>query len=232
MPNSRVYCISGRDTDIGKTIATGMIAKSFLNNGINTITQKIVQTGCIGISEDIVCHRQIMGVELYDVDKTGVTCPYVFSVPCSPHLAARLEQSTIDCKKISESTRQLLDTYEVVLLEGAGGLSVPLTRDLTFLDYLAEQRYPLILVTSSKLGSINHTLNGLELAQRRGIEIVGIIYNIHKDADPRIEDDSRNIFSLYLEKHGFKARVIDMHSIERYGEDFPAPDYYQLFFTK
>ena len=81
MAKSRVYCISGIDTDIGKTIVTGLLAGSCLQQGIRTITQKIVQTGCIGLSEDIIRHRELMGIELQPVDFTGLTCPYVLPVP-------------------------------------------------------------------------------------------------------------------------------------------------------
>ena len=90
MTLAKVYCVTGIDTDIGKTIATGLLARSFRNHGIKAITQKIVQTGCVGLSEDIIRHRQLMEIEPVPADHRGLTCPYVFPVPCSPHLAAEL----------------------------------------------------------------------------------------------------------------------------------------------
>ena len=90
-----VLFISGIDTDIGKTIATGLLAKALYQKGHKVITQKLVQTGCRDIAEDLITHRNIMGMPLQRIDKEGVTCPYVFSKPASPHLSSALELSLI-----------------------------------------------------------------------------------------------------------------------------------------
>jgi dethiobiotin synthetase len=216
MDKSRVYFVSGIDTDIGKTIVTGLLAGSCIKKGIQTITQKIVQTGCTGLSEDILRHRQIMGIDLQAADVSGLTCPYVFPVPCSPHLAAKLEKRTIDCNVIRRATTLLLQHFDLVFLEGAGGLLVPLNEEETLIDYVAEEKYPLILVSSSRLGSINHTLSALALARSRNIIVTAIIYNRFEDNDPRIEDDSREIFSKYMKKNGFAGPVIDLLPLNRY----------------
>ncbi len=229
MTPAKVYCVSGIDTDIGKTIATGLLARSFSENGIKTITQKIVQTGCVGISEDIIRHRQLMGIDLLPVDCRGLTCPYVFRVPCSPHLAARLEGRTIDSAILRSSTAELLSLYDVVFLEGAGGLAVPLTDDFTLLDYLEENKYHLILVTSSRLGSINHTLSALELARYRKIDVVAIIYNRLAETDPRIIEDSREVFVRYMTKHGFTGPVIDLLPLSFYQKTGEMPDFHKYF---
>lgn len=216
MAIAKLYCISGIDTDIGKTIATGLLARSLQEKGIRVITQKIVQTGCTGISDDIIRHRQIMGIELQPVDISGLTCPYVFEVPCSPHLAARLAKKTIDCAELRRATAALLEQFEVVLLEGAGGLLVPLNDEETFIDYLAAEHYPLILVSSSRLGSINHTLSALELARSRKIEVAAILYNRFTATDPRIVQDSKEVFIRYMQRNGFPGPVIDLHALESY----------------
>ncbi|SUB36632.1 dethiobiotin synthase-2 [Pasteurella multocida] len=70
-----------------------------MQQGASVITQKMIQTGCRGIAEDLLIHRKIQGIELTEEDKQGITCPYVFDYPCSPHLAAKLEQRTIERKK-------------------------------------------------------------------------------------------------------------------------------------
>lgn len=211
--SSKVYCVTGIDTDIGKTIVTGVLARGFCNNNISTVTQKFVQTGCSGVSEDIVAHRRFMDSDLLGVDLNGTTCPFVFTTPCSPHLAAQLENSTIDCDTIRRATCTLLEQYEVVLLEGAGGLAVPITKEFTFLDYLQDEGYPLIVVTSPRLGSINHTLSTLELAYTRNIPVAGVVYNCFGENDSRIVEDSRDVFKYYLEKFGFTCRIVDMPSI-------------------
>ncbi len=226
---SSITCISGIDTDIGKTVATGLMAKALLEQGCSVITQKVVQTGCTGIAEDIQQHRKLMGVELFPEDKNCLTCPYVFSKPCSPHLAAELEQTQIDLDKITEATQNLAAKFDHVLLEGAGGLMVPLTSKVTFLDYLQEQDYPLVLVSSPRLGSINHTLSALELAKGRGIEVKGIIYNCYNSCDDVIRIDSRKMFVKALGKYGFSPRVIDMESAANYQKLNTNFDCLQLF---
>ena len=216
MAKSRVYCISGIDTDIGKTVVTGLLAGFCLKNGIRAITQKIVQTGCTGLSEDILRHREIMEIEVQPVDLSGLTCPYVFPVPCSPHLAAKLDNKSIDCDIIRTATASLLDQFELVFLEGAGGLFVPLNDKETVIDYFETEGYPLILVSSSRLGSINHTLSTLALARSRNIDVAALIYNRIQGTDPRIEEDSKEIFCRYMIKNGFSGPVIDLFPLEKY----------------
>ncbi len=222
----KVYCVTGIDTDVGKTVVAGLMARSFLKNGINVITQKIVQTGCKGISEDIISHRQLMGIDVLPEDVNGLTCPYRFSVPSSPHLAAGLEKREIDCEHIKAATRKLLTQFECVVLEGVGGLSVPLNSEMTVLDYLEREKYPLILVSSSKLGSINHTLNALELAQKRKLEVVAIVYNLLGDTDSRIVKDSRIVFQRFLKKYGFPCKIIDLPEVRISTVGDNTPDFF------
>lgn len=91
-----VLFITGIDTNIGKTFATGMIACALAGKGKKVITQKMIQTGCAEVSEDIEMHRKIQGIPFTEEDKTGLTCPYIFTYPCSPHMAAEKDgkQST------------------------------------------------------------------------------------------------------------------------------------------
>ncbi|MBM9520069.1 ATP-dependent dethiobiotin synthetase BioD [Desulforhopalus vacuolatus] len=217
----KVYVVSGIDTDIGKTVATGIVATALQQAKCSVITQKFVQTGCTGISEDILVHRQLMGIEPTENDRSGLTCPGVFPDPCSPHLAASLVGKEIDLKKIEEASRKLLEQYDILLLEGAGGLSVPLRRDFLFIDWLMEKRYPLLLVTSPRLGSINHTLGALELCKWREINIAAVLYNVHGcNVAPAIVEDSRTMIERYLWRFGFAAPVLTLQSVGKKQPDF------------
>ena len=86
-----VYFVSGIDTDAGKSYATGFLAREWNKNGQRTITQKFIQTGNVGHSEDIDLHRHIMGIPFTEEDKEGLTMPEIFSYPASPHLASQLD---------------------------------------------------------------------------------------------------------------------------------------------
>ena len=208
-----VLFISGIDTDIGKTYATGMIAKALMQQGINVITQKLVQTGVamnantgeMGIADDILTHRQLMNLPLQPCDIDSTTCPYRYEKPASPHLSAKLAGQTLNPELITKATQQLQQSYDVVLLEGAGGLLVPITEQLLTLDYIAAQGYPIVLVTSGRLGSINHTLLSLEAIKFRGLEVHSVIYNhIHDNAaqtDAEIAASTIEFLQNYLAKH-------------------------------
>ena len=187
MTKGNVYFISGIDTSVGKTAATGAIAKALAQAGKRVITQKMIQTGCEQVSEDIEEHRRIQGIPFTEEDREGWTCPYIFSYPCSPHMAAAKDGRTIDLQVITQATERLRERYEYVLLEGAGGLMVPNDFQSLTIDYIRDQGYPLILVTSGKLGSINHTLLSLFAAEQYGIPVQAIVYKQYPHIDALIE---------------------------------------------
>ena len=213
MKNKQIIFISGIDTDVGKTIATGFYANKLSAQGLSVMTQKLVQTGCQGIADDIQTHRKIQNLPLQQCDLDGTTCRHVFGYPCSPHLAAKLEQREINLAQITEDTRTLAQHYDVVLIEGAGGLAVPLNENFTTLDYLVQQGYPLILVTSGKLGSLNHTLLSLEVCQTRGIPLHTLIYNQYPQIDPIIEQNSQDYLREHINRHFPKAEFLVMDII-------------------
>ena len=197
-----VYFISGIDTGIGKTYTTGYLAKLWNVQGKKTITQKLIQTGNVDISEDIQQHREIMGMGWFPEDESKLTMPEIFTYPASPHLATKIDGREIDFQKIENATAQLAEKYEVVLLEGAGGLMVPLTTELLTIDYVAEKKLPVILVTSGRLGSINHTILSLEALKIRGLELYALAYNLKDQSqDELISKDTADYLKTYLAKH-------------------------------
>ena len=221
----KVIVVSGIDTGIGKTVVTGLLARWFKDNGINAITMKMAQTGCSTMSEDIMEHRKLAGQEMAEEDAMGITCPYVFSVPCSPHLAARLDGRLLDTEVIAKAAEQLAADYSHVLMEGVGGLFVPLNDTTMVIDLIAEKKWPVILVTGPQLGSINHTLSALEAIDRRNLSLVGLIYNLDgsRTTDPRIVDDSRRLFSERMADIGCEGKICDVPDVsctESYCVDF------------
>ncbi|HHP8227805.1 TPA: dethiobiotin synthase, partial [Acinetobacter baumannii] len=191
--SGQIYFVSGIDTEIGKTYATGFLAKLWTEQGKKVITQKLIQTGNADISEDIQKHREIMGQGWFQEDHDKLTMPEIFSYPASPHLATRLDNREIDFQKIENATQTLAERFEIVLLEGAGGLMVPLTTSLLTIDYVAQHQFPVILVTSGRLGSINHTLLSLEALKSRGLKLKALVYNLKDESkDPLISQDTSN----------------------------------------
>ena len=198
---NNVYFVSGIDTDAGKSYATGYIARVWNAAGIRTVTQKFIQTGNEGMSEDIALHRRIMGCGLLPEDEQRLTMPEIFSYPCSPHLASEIDGREIDFARIESATDTLSERYDAVLLEGAGGLMVPLTRDLLTIDYIKEKGYPLIFVTSGKLGSISHTLLSLEAVKNRDIPLKMLVFNMFPhEEDSTIADDTQAFLKDWIRR--------------------------------
>ena len=195
-----VIFITGIDTNCGKTFITGHLAKKELEKGKKVITHKLVQTGCNGISEDIIEHRKIMQMPLLEEDKKGETCPYVFSYPASPHFSSELENIQINKTTLINSLTQISEKYELVFCEGAGGLIVPLTQNYNTVHFLKEFKIPIIFVTSSKLGSINHTLLTLESCKQYKLKIIEVIYNVLPNSDTKITENTYLYFKALFEK--------------------------------
>ncbi len=209
-----VYFISGIDTNIGKSIATGWLAKKLMDEGVNVATQKMIQTGNIDESEDIVLHRKIMGIAPTEADKSGDSCPIILSYPASPHLAAKIDRRNIELDIITQATQRLANQYDVVLLEGAGGVMVPLTEDILTIDYVAQHGYPTILVTSARLGSINHTILSLEAIAHRGLKVDTIIYNKYPKSDEIIERDTLEYIQRYIDKNHPSTKLIIVDKVD------------------
>ena len=202
--------VTGTGTDVGKSYATGWLSRTILENGETCITQKLIQTGNIGYSEDIILHRKIMGSGLLQEDMEFISCPVIFSYPASPDLASRIDGKKIDFKIIEESTEILASRFDHVLIEGAGGLMVPIEGEFLMADYVKKYDLPLFLVVSGQLGSINHALLSLNAVQSYGIDLFAVIYNPYFDKDPVIVPDTREYLKNWLHIHFPSALWLDM----------------------
>lgn len=206
--------VAGIDTDVGKSYVTGLLARSLCQQNRNVTTLKLVQTGCRETSDDIQLHRKLMGQPLTDFDRDGTTCPYVFSYPASPLLAARMVGKTIEAEELDRATATLQANYEWLLVEGAGGLLVPLNPHLLLLDYFAARQLPLILVTSPRLGSINHTRLSLEAIKTRNVPLLGLVYNLFGDHPREIVQDTLLECRKALADYGFAETIVLMPDIK------------------
>ena len=210
----KVIFVSGIGTGVGKSYATGWLACRLRDNGCNVITQKLIQTGNDEFSEDIDVHRQLMGIPYTEEDLNHTTAPIIFSYPASPHLAAEIDGKEIDLTIADKSTATLLEKYDTVLLEGAGGLMVPIKDFYLTIDFIAERKYPVALITNGILGSINHTILSIEALQNREIPIKYIIYNQHFDEDDVICADTIKYIQRYVAQYVPEAEFLIMPSLK------------------
>ncbi|MDD2961348.1 MAG: dethiobiotin synthase [Muribaculaceae bacterium] len=204
-----IIFITGIGTNVGKSYATGWLANK-LNQDNDTITLKMIQTGNVGFSEDIEIHRAIMGLNNLEIDKDLTTAPIIMSYPASPHLAAKLDNVNIDLTAIDKSIEILDKTYNKILIEGAGGLMVPIFNDYTTLDYIKDKHYPVCLVTNGTLGSINHTLLSLFALKNKEIDVKYMIYNSFFDEDEIICSETKLYLDNLLHKLYKDAKFLTM----------------------
>lgn len=208
--DSKSIFITGIDTDAGKSYATAWLALRLKEAGRNVITQKFIQTGNDGFSEDIQLHRRLTGQVPLPEDAAHLTAPVIFTYPASAQLAAQIDGREIDLTVIDHAREELEQRYDTVLVEGAGGLMVPITDTEFTIDYVCSRHLPVVLVTNSRLGSINHTVLSLEALKRRNIDVIGVIYNHYFDTAPEIAADSRRFVGQYVAREFPEAEVMDM----------------------
>ena len=123
--------------------------------------------------------------------------------------ATRIDKRAVDFNKINHATSILSERFDVVLVEGAGGLMVPLTPDYLTIDYIQQSGYPLVFVTSGRLGSVNHTLLSFEAIERRGIKLHTVMYNLYPEGEDKIiQSDTENYIRHYMEKHFPEAEFV------------------------
>ncbi len=162
------FIICGTDTDIGKTLIS-----SFFVRGLNSFYWKPIQSG-IESQTDSQTVRKLAKVSKDKIIKEA----YVFTKPLSPHWAAEIDQKTISFDML-----RLPKVNGPMIVETAGGLMVPLTRNFLQIDQIKQWNLPVILVCKSSLGTLNHTLLSIEALKRRNIEILGLVVNGEKHLD-------------------------------------------------
>ncbi len=192
---NKTIFITGTDTGVGKTLVTGFWGRFLSERGIKTITQKWIQTGCNGFSEDIEAHLKLMRKDKKDLEGyLGDVAPYVLELPASPHLAARLEKMEIDNTIIEKSFRRLERDFDFVAVEGAGGLMVPMNDKDMIVDLVKKLDLPILVVAENRLGAINQTVLTVEAIKNRGLQCAGIIFNrISREGNELILRDNPQI---------------------------------------
>jgi len=168
--------IAGTDTGVGKTFITTLICRYLDQQGVRVVPQKWIQTGTDDGRSDIKTIITTVG-EDYPAAIRKLMEPYRFRYPASPHLAARREKKRISRQRIMNYYRKLASLYETVIVEGSGGLLVPINRSQTMLDIVTELKLPVLLVVGNKLGCINHTLLSIAALKQRNLSLAGVIFN-------------------------------------------------------
>lgn len=170
--------ITGTDTGIGKTYITLLLAKYFISQGIN-----------IGIMKPIACGPQKENDALYLKKHLKLSDPFELinpirlKLPLAPYASAIETKSKIDLKLIFRAYKKLQSLHKLILVEGVGGVLVPITKSYFVADMIKDFGLPTIIVARAGLGTINHTLLTIEALKKRKVSIFGIIMNGFKDKE-------------------------------------------------
>jgi dethiobiotin synthetase len=189
------YFITGTDTNVGKTVVTACLANLFNNRGENVGVMKPIETGV-----DPECSSSANSDAKFLIEVTGVkdaledVCPYRLKTPASPYQAARVEGKELYPEKILEKFRALQSKHSMMLVEGIGGLLVPITRRYNVTNLALQMNLPLIIVSPIQIGILNHTLLTINAARQHGLEVAGVILNpIHEGELDTIQEEQGSL---------------------------------------
>ena len=178
--NCRGLFITGTNTEVGKTYVAVLITRALKAAGYRVGVYKPVASGCVVrqgelLSDDAVQLWEAAGKPA-DLERV---CPQRFAAPLAPHLAAKQEGKEVDRKQIHQGLEYWTANFEIVIVEGAGGLMSPLAADQYNADFALETGFPLVVVAPNALGVINQTLQTLVTASyfRGGLKVGGVVLN-------------------------------------------------------
>jgi dethiobiotin synthetase len=164
--------ITGTDTGVGKTVVGCALAEMLRRRRVNVGVMKPIETG-VGPQGplDAISLVESALVE----DPLDEVCPQRFALPAAPSVAAACEGRSVDLASIHAAFAKLAPRHERMLVEGAGGLLVPIARDYAMADLARDLGLPLLVVTRASLGTVNHTLLTLEVARHRDLAVAGVV---------------------------------------------------------
>ena len=166
------WFVTGTDTGVGKTVVACALLRALRERGIDAGAMKPIETG-VGPEGplDAIALREAAGA----CDPLGDICPQTFSLPAAPLAAAEREEREVDLGAVRASFERLAGRHEVLVVEGAGGLLVPIASGVDMADLAAQLRLPLLVVARAALGTINHTRLTLEAAAARELPVAGVV---------------------------------------------------------
>ncbi len=173
----RGFFITGTDTEIGKTVVTGLLAFGLHHMGVKCLPIKPIASGAVKhqdgwASEDVLFYKKLTNINL-DAHQLS---PVVLKRPASPHFAAELENAPIDPKLVVQSVHELSRFRPCIFVEGIGGWQVPIAGEYCVSNFAVELGLPVIIVAANRLGVINHTLLTIESVRAMGLELAGVIF--------------------------------------------------------
>jgi len=190
------FFITGTDTGVGKTIVSAAVIRALKASGLSVCGMKPIESGCERDEEGTLIPldgRLLLKASEVDESQEDIT-PYCFEQPLAPMVAAEFEMHSVDILWVERAYERLAEKYDAVVVEGVGGLMVPIQREYSVLDLAKNLNLPVIVVASPYLGTINHTLLTVDRALSEGLTVAGVIVNfprpplesVAEETNPRV----------------------------------------------
>ncbi len=172
------FFVTGTDTGVGKTIITAALIKVISRLGFTTGGMKPIESGCLQQGDVLVPSDGMFIKTIAHMEENirNIT-PCCFKCPLAPLPASESEDISVDFEKINKAFADISGNYDVVIVEGIGGLLVPITKNYSVIDMAKDFNLPLIVVSRPSLGTINHTMLTVNYAIKEGLRVAGIIIN-------------------------------------------------------
>lgn len=190
----RHFFVTGTDTGVGKTTVTVRLMQQLIAQGLTVIGMKPIASGCEWLdgdwqNEDV---RQLTAASNVKAPPELIN-PYCFDPPIAPHIAAAQAGVNVDLGVIQAAYQQLTTMADVVIVEGAGGLLVPLNDKQSIADLIQVLNIPALVVVGMRLGCINHAMLTAQVLQQCGISFCGWVAN---SIDPQMSMPTENLQTL------------------------------------
>lgn len=225
---TRGLFVTGTDTGVGKTYVAALIAKWLCDAGRQIGVYKPVASGCRRTEQCSVLQSDD-ALALWNAagrpGELAAVCPQRFAAPLAPHLAAHAEGARVDRTVLRTGLNYWQQRFEIVIVEGAGGLLSPVSDDDFVADLALEFGYPLVIVAANRIGVINQTLQTLLVAQsyRGGMPIAGVVLN---DVDGAADDPSRASNFSELQRLCYVPAIMQLKHAE--GRFTPQCEWFEL----
>jgi len=186
---NRGFFITGTDTDVGKTVVTAGLLATLRKRGYDIGLMKPFQTDFIEAEGRLLSPDLEFVLKFVDLETDyDLMNPIRLREPLAPSVAAEVEGVEIDLTKVDRAYEELLELHQGLIVEGAGGLMVPLAKNFLTPDLVKSFELPIIIVARPNLGTINHTVLTVKVARELGIKVLGVIINGLKEAEAGVAE--------------------------------------------
>jgi len=171
--------VTGTDTGVGKTTVSAGIAAALRARAWSVGVCKPVETGCRVGTDGQTVPADASILRFFSGCRSELTtiCPYALQQPLAPLIAAEWERVSIDLERLARCYERVATVHDLTLIEGAGGLLVPITAEATYADFAKRLGAPVLVVVGSRLGAINHALLTIRYAEAIGLPVLGYVVN-------------------------------------------------------